>query len=197
MEEIEVKFINIDVPAIEKKLKAIGAKRVFDRLYRRKVYDFPSLQLNKNGAWVRVRDEVDQVTLGFKQRQGKGKNGSNDTGMKEIEVVVSDFDKTADLLESIGMEIKFYEENRRIRWVLGDIEFDIDHWPMLKPYLEIEAPSWDRVNEGIKLLGLNAKDQKRFATMQVYALEGINELDYKVITFEKQIKNKSTKIKKP
>jgi adenylate cyclase class 2 len=191
MEEIEVKFLNVDVPAIEKKLKAIGAKKLFDRMYRRKVYDFPDLRLNAKASWVRVRDEVDQVTLSFKQRQGTNRNGANDSGMKEVEVVVSDFDKTAELLESIGMEVKFYEENRRVRWLKDDIEFDIDYWPMLKPYLEIEASSWDKVNEGIKLLELDPKDQKKFATMQVYALEGINELGYKIITFEKQVKKKT------
>jgi len=38
------------------------------------------------------------------------------------------------------------------------------------------------------LLGLNPKDKKIFATFQVYQLEGINELDYDVITFEKVVK---------
>jgi adenylate cyclase class 2 len=193
MEEIEVKFLNIDVAATEAKLRSSGAKKLFDRLYRRRVYDYPDLRLNAKNAWIRVRDEGDQVTLGFKQRQGNGQAGTNDSGMKEVEIVVSDFDKTSKLLEAIGLKEKFYEENRRVRWSKDNINFDIDHWPMLQPYLEIEASSWKEVNQGIALLGLDPKDQKRFATMQVYALEGINELDYKVITFDKQLKNKPAK----
>ena len=42
----------------------------------------------------------------------------------------------------------------------GDIEFDIDTWPQLNPYLEIEAPSWGKIDEAIKMLGLNIKDKK-------------------------------------
>ncbi len=190
MEEIEVKFLNIDAGAIQKKLKDIGAKKMFDKIYRRKVYDYPDLRLNDAGAWVRVRDEGDQVTMTFKQRKQAAKDGgkSNDKGMDEVEIVVSDFDKAALFLDKIGLKQKFYEENRRIRWVKDNIEFDIDYWPMLKPYLEIEAASWADIDKGIALLGLNPKDKKIFATFQVYQLEGINELDYDVITFEKVVK---------
>ena len=190
MEEIEVKFLNIDAGAIQKKLKDIGAKKMFDKIYRRKVYDYPDLRLNDAGAWVRVRDEGDQVTMTFKQRKQAAKDGgkSNDKGMDEVEIVVSDFDKAALFLDKIGLKQKFYEENRRIRWVKDNIEFDIDYWPILKPYLEIEAASWADIDKGIALLGLNPKDKKIFATFQVYQLEGINELDYDVITFEKVVK---------
>jgi len=192
MEEIEVKFLNIDIAAIEAKLKAIGAKKVFNRLYRRKVYDYPDLRLNQAGAWVRVRDEGDKVTLGFKQRKEAGKDaGKNDAGMDEVELTVGDFDKTAQFLEKIGLVQKFYEENRRIRWLKDDIEFDIDHWPMLKPYLEIEASNWEDIDRGIALLDLDPKDKKIFSTFQVYQLEGINELEYDIITFEKTIKKKT------
>ena len=146
MEEIEVKFLDVDVKEIEAKLKRIGAKKVFDRIYRRKVYDYPDLRLNASNAWVRVRDEGEQVTMGFKRRIApSGRNGlSNDGGMEEVEVIVSDFEKTALMLEKIGLVQKFYEENRRVRWTKGDIEFDIDTWPLLHPYLEIEAQTGNR-----------------------------------------------------
>jgi adenylate cyclase class 2 len=69
MEEIEVKFLNVDVKALEAKLAAIGASKSFERMYRRKVYDFPDLRLNAQRAWIRVRDEGEKVTMGCKQRK--------------------------------------------------------------------------------------------------------------------------------
>lgn len=190
MEEIEVKFLDIDVPKIEAKLHEIGAAKMFDRIYRRKVYDYPDLRLNAQHAWVRVRDEGDKVTFGFKQRTGTSSSdgSSNDGGMDEVEVEVSDFEKTALLLEKIGLKRKFYEENRRIRWIKGDIEFDIDHWPLINPYLEIEAKSWDQIDEAIKLLGLDPADKKVFSAYQVYKLAGLDELDFDELTFERQLK---------
>jgi len=190
MEEIEVKFLNINPREIEEKLKDSGAKKIFDKVYRRKVFDYPDLRLNERGAYIRVRDEGDKITLTFKQRLGvKTDDGkTNDEGMEEVEIKVSDFEKTAEFLIKIGLKEKFYEENRRIRYQLDDIEFDIDFWPLLDPYLEIEAPSWGRIDEAIKLLKLDPKDKKIFSTYQVYQLKGIDENDYQILTFKKTVK---------
>ncbi len=192
MEEKEVKFLDIDSQEIEEKLESIGAEKVFDKLYKRRVFDYPDLRLNEKAAWLRLRDEGDKVTLTFKQRIGVKKNDgtANDKTMKEIEIVVSDFDETAQLLEEIGLKEKFYEENRRTRYLLGDVEFDIDLWPQLDPYLEIEAPSWKEVEEAIHKLGLDPDDKKIFSTYQIYQLKGIDEHDYKEITFEKMAEDR-------
>lgn len=190
MEEIEVKFLNIDPKLIEKKLKKIDAEKVFKKVYRRKVFDYPDLRLDKKGAWIRVRDEGDKVTLALKQRVGvKTHDGkTSDKTMEEVEVEVADFDKIAEILSKIGLREKHYAENRRIRYQLDNIEFDIDFYPKIEPYLEIEAPSWQEIDKAIKLLGLNPKDKKIFSTYQVYRLKGINLNDYKEITFKRMVK---------
>ena len=189
MEEKEVKFLNMDPDLIEKKLKEIGAKRIFERLYKRKVFDYPDLKLNKEGAWIRVRDEGDKIMFGFKKRVGMGDGDKgNDKGMEEIEVQVDDFNKTCEILLKSGFIEKHYAENKRIKYQLDDIEFDIDFWPKLEPYLEIEASSWEDVNKGIALLNLNIHDGKIFSTYQIYELNGINCNDYKVFTFDQMVK---------
>jgi adenylate cyclase class 2 len=177
MEEKEVKFLEIDVPAVEKKLMALGAKKVFTILYKRKVFDYPDLRLDKQAAWVRLRDEGDKITLTYKQRLGVGETKHGDKSMEEIEVNVDDFIKTALLLERLGMKEKFYEENMRIRYTLNEVHFDIDTWPLLPPYLEIEADNWEAVDEGINALGLNPEDKKICSTHQVYKMYGYNEND--------------------
>ncbi len=191
MEEIEVKFLNIDPASIESKLKAIGAERMFEKLYRRKVFDYPDLRLHKKGAWIRLRDEGEKITLTYKERIGmKTFDGkTDDDSMEEIEINVSDFNKTAELLNKIGFIEKFYQENRRIKYQLDDIEFDIDFWPQLDPYLEIEAPSWEKIDEAIKLLELNPENKRIFSTTQIYKLKGIEDIDYKEMTFNGLIKN--------
>lgn len=190
MEEIEVKFLDIDPVAIQAKLKELGAEKVGEYFYKRRLYDRDDMRLNADHAWLRLRDEGDKVTLAYKQRVGvTSKEGnSNDGSMREIEVVVSDFNKTADLITALGFKEKFYQENRRIRWMKDDIEFDLDFWPQIKPYLEIEAKSWGDIDRAIEMLGLNPDDKKVFSAQQVYRLNGINENDYKSMTFEEFIK---------
>ena len=186
MEEIEVKFLDVDPMVIQERLKNIGASKVGEYFYRRRVFDYPDLRLDKQGAWIRLRDEGNKITLTFKQRLGiTAHDGTiSDKGMEEVEIIVNDFDKTTMLLEKFGFVEKFYQENKRIRWVKDSIEFDIDTWPKLNPYLEIEAESWEKIAEAIKILDLNPGDKKIFSTNQIYKLNGINELDYKRITFD-------------
>jgi predicted adenylyl cyclase CyaB len=189
MEECEVKFLNIDVDQITEKIEALGGIKQFDRMFKRIVFDYPDLRLNdQKHAWVRLRDEGDQVTLSYKQRLDVGDGVSNDRSMLENEVVVSDFEQTAAIMRNIGLADKFYEENRRIQYKLGDVELDIDYWPQLEPYLEIEASTWELVEETIEKLGLDPADKKIFSTHQIYAQAGINENEYKRITFDEMVK---------
>lgn len=188
MEECEVKFLNIDPEALEKQILELGGEKQFDRIFKRVVLDYPDWRLNEDKSWVRVRDEGDKVTFSFKKRIDAAEDGSNDKTMIEHEVVVSDFEETIELLHQIGMIDKFYEENRRVQYKLDDVELDIDYWPQLKPYLEIEAASWDKVDAMIEKLGLNPDDKKIYSTHQIYAENGIEEHDYKRITFEEMVK---------
>ena len=190
MEEIEVKFLNIDPEAIQKKFADIGAKKSGEYFYRRRVFDYPDWRLDKQGAWLRLRDEGDRITLSFKQRLGiKSHDGNeSDDGMEEVEIIVDDFDKTALLLVRIGFVEKHYAENKRIRWVKEEVEFDIDTFPELEPYREREARSWEKIDEAILWLDLNPADKKIFSANQIYALKGINVADYARITFAGMIK---------
>jgi adenylate cyclase class 2 len=188
MEECEVKFVNIDPEQLEKQILELGGVKQFDRIFKRVVLDYPDWRLNTDKSWVRVRDEGDRVTLSFKKRLEPGEAGVNDKSMIEHEVVVSSFEETIELLHQIGMIDKFYEENRRVQFKLDNVELDIDYWPQLKPYLEIEADTWDQVDAMIAKLGLDSADKKIYSTHQIYAENGIEEFDYSRITFEEMIK---------
>jgi adenylate cyclase class 2 len=186
MREIEVKFLDIDPEKIQNKLESIGAKKIGEYFYRRRVFDYPDWRLDKANSWLRLRDEGDGVTLSFKKRIGVNLSdvNANDSGMEEIEIVVNDFEKTAELILQLGFVEKHYVENRRIRWEKDGIEFDVDTYPELEPYLEIEAPSWEKIDDAIRFLGLNQKDKKIFSTNQIYAKKGIRVEEMKRITFD-------------
>ena len=188
MEEIEVKFLEINTAQIENKLRELGASKVFDFLYKRRVFDFPSMSLEANNSWLRLRDEGDKITLTYKRRFGVGEDKLKDGGMHEVEVNVSDFDVTANLLKSIGMKEKFYEENKRVKYVIDDVEFCVDTWPLIPTYLEIEGKSWNSVEKFAQMLGLNWSDHIKCSTMQIYEHYGFNENDYSILTFEEQRK---------
>jgi len=176
-EEIEAKFLNININDIEQKLKKIGAQKVGEYFQKWTTFDYSDWRLDKDCAWIRLRDEGDgNTTLSYKKRLGTvdREGSSNDLGMQEIEIKVNDFSKTSDFFEVIGFVIKHYAEKKRIRWVKEDIEFDIDTYPGLETYIEIETTSWEKIENSAKLLGLNYEDKKIFSANQVYAMKGID-----------------------
>lgn len=196
MQEIEAKFLNIDPGETQKKLAEIGAKKVGEYFYHIRTFDYPDWRLDKAASWLRLRDEGDKVVLTFKKRLGaKSHDGAtNDEGMEEIEIEVDDFEKTTDLILALGFIEKHYSEKKRIRWKKGSIEFDIDFYPELDPYLEIEALSWEQIDEAIKWLGLNPAEKKIFSANQIYSLKGIKVTDYIRLSFDGLVKraNKSS-----
>lgn len=148
--EIEAKFLDINVELIRGKLKKLGAKQVApERLMRRKILDFSDGRLHKVGGWVRVRDEGDKITLSYKQLNDRTLHGT-----KEVTVAVDDFDATVNFLEALGLKEKSYQETRRESWRLDESEIEVDTWPWVPPYVEIESPIEEELKDVVKALGL-------------------------------------------
>lgn len=190
MEEFEIKFLEVDVLALEKKLLGIGAKKVGEYDYRRAMFDYPDWRLDKEHAWLRLRTDGKETTLTYKQRLGvKSRDGSiPDEGMKEIEVTVGDYQKTFQIFQSMGFIVKLKVENRRIRYEKDNIVFDIDFYPGIPPFVEIETDSLEKVKEASRELGFNPDEGLICSPTQVYNKYGINLDEYSSITFEKFVK---------
>lgn len=187
MQEREVKFLGIDVADVERRLADIGAKMMGEYFQRWIVFDYADRRLDAERAWVRLRNEGDgKTTPSFKQRLGvKAGDGSvNDEGMEEIETEVSDFDATAQLFLKIGLVEKHRGEKKRRRWTHDGIVFDIDTYPELVPYLEIEADTWEQVDQGIGLLELDPDEKRIFSATQVYAMSGVDTGKLESFTFD-------------
>lgn len=161
-QEFEAKFLDIEPEEIRAKLRRLGARSVHaERLIRRTVYDFPSGTLSEQGAWVRVRDEGDRITLTFKQVAGTGI-----TDVREIELTVDNFERAGKLMEALGCRRKAYQETKRERWILDGAELTIDTWPGLRPFMEIEAADETSVDALTEKLGLDYR-QAVFGSVDV------------------------------
>ncbi len=164
--EYELRILNIDVVKIQKKLQELGVKKVARKNMRRFVYDLPSSGKN---AWLRLRDDGKKTTLTYKNIHAQTVDGT-----EEIEVVVSNFELTAQILEKIGLIPKSYQENKRISYDLKGVEIDLDFWPKIAPYLEIEADSKEKVEKTIEKLGFKLKDATGENTKEIYKKYGID-----------------------
>lgn len=153
--EIEVKFCDIDIDAIREILARAGAVCEQPmRLMRRALIEEPHHA--DEHSFIRVRDEGDKVTLTFKRRDDPASPTID--GVKEIEVIVSSFDDTVELLREAGWSYKTFQESKRETWQLGETEVVIDEWPWIPPYIEIEGPTESAVRGTAERLGLDWSD---------------------------------------
>lgn len=142
--EYEVRVLEIDKEKLIRKLEELGAKKIADFDYKRRVYNFVPRNPYK---WIRLRTDGNKTTLTIKELKSLEIDGT-----KETEIEVSDFDETNNILNELGYKAHTYQENKRTRYLLNDVELDIDSWPYIPTYLEIEGKDEKAVRDMIKLL---------------------------------------------
>ncbi|MEO5949800.1 MAG: class IV adenylate cyclase [Candidatus Saccharimonas sp.] len=163
--EIEVKFLDVNHDAIREKLRAIGAVCEKPMRVMRRV-TFDNAEMKARNGWIRMRDEGDKVTLTYKQTDSYDIDGT-----KELETTVGDFDTAVGVLEQAGIARGSFQESKRESWRLGDVQVELDEWPWLKPYIEIEAPSEAGVHEVAAKLGFDVANAVSGDVMVAYRAE--------------------------
>lgn len=148
--EFEGKILDIDPETTEKTILDAGGCKRGQRFMRRYVYDIAACDESR---WIRLRDTGSETTLTVKHIVDQGIDGT-----REVETTVDDFDATNTLLGMLGFAPKSYQENHRTSCTLEGAQLEIDTWPRIPPYLEIEAASTNEVIRVAGLLGYDATD---------------------------------------
>lgn len=155
MKEIELKVLEIDKRAVEKKLRALGAKKVFTELMRVRFFDFPDGRIRARGDLLRLREigknRTEYVYKTNKRIKGGCKVFDENEFLLEGDNVFEDMTRA---LKSIGLKQTVYYEKKRTLYVYKKWKFEIDEHPRIPVFMEIEAPSPRAVKEAIKMLGL-------------------------------------------
>jgi adenylate cyclase class 2 len=68
----------------------------------------------------------------------------------------------------MGYINRSYQENKRISYILDDLEIEIDFWPQIPAYIEIEGNSINDVENIVKKLGFNLSETTTINTKKVY-----------------------------
>jgi len=186
--EIEVKFLNVNHNELREKLQRLGATcKKPDRLMKRKNYDFADGRLDRErNGWVRVRDEGGKITMSYKQLNSRQLDGTH-----EVCLTVDSFEAADSFLRELGLETKAYQETKRESWLLQDFEIELDEWPWVKPYIEIEGPDAASLKELAARLGLDWAEACHGSVEIVYQAEfdaSDQEIDdISVITFDEPV----------
>lgn len=174
--EYEVRILEVNKDEMIKKLERLGALKRGEFNQRRYVYDIKPAQ---NGKWIRLRTDGKKTTLAYK-------DVASDTidGTKEVEFEVSSLDETKEFLSKIGFDYRSFQENKREQYILDGVEIDLDTWPMIPTYMEIEGVSEEQVTSMLDRLGVDESKITALNCDDIYReiynidIHGIKELKF-------------------
>lgn len=161
--EIEATFIDIDKDQLRSQLKALGGKLLQQETLMRRVVFNVADPKNWNNSFARVRDEGNRVTMTYKRVDDLSLSGT-----REINLEVNSYDDAVEFLKNCGLHAKSYEETYREEWELDGVELDIDTWPWLPTFVEIEGPSEAAVQAAAEKLGFAMDDAIYGSVDEVY-----------------------------
>lgn len=141
----------VDKEALAEKLRALGARDMGRKHLLQSIYYDRAGEWMKDGkTFVRLRNESGQLTLTYKREREDSL-----TGVEEIELGITDWTAAQNFLEAVGLRLVTQTEKYRHSFRFGSVVCDIDEWPQIPPWLEIEGQSEAAVKEMAKKLGLD------------------------------------------
>ena len=83
----------------------------------------------------------------------------------------------------MGIKSRGYQENKRTQYILNGVEIDIDSWPMIPTYVEIEGKNEEEVMNTLEILELTKDKVTTLDVDSVYKKYGIDLKVIKVLKF--------------
>jgi adenylate cyclase class 2 len=153
MHEIETKVLEVNREEIKKKLLALGAKETQDTRLVVDWYGPKGLTHAGDDPWyLRVRSSTaGKIEMTWKSL---AKVVGNTRQSEEINLIVADSEAANKIFGSIDFENYAHQEKDRNSFTLKDWNFDIDTYPGMPTYLEIEGTSVEHVHEALEMLDL-------------------------------------------
>jgi adenylate cyclase, class 2 len=135
-QELEVKFHIRDLPAVEARLKDLGAQQVQPRLHEVNLrLDTEDLSLTSSLQVLRLRQDS-QARVTYK---GPGTTQGGVRVRQEYEVVVSDYQAARSLFKALGYDVAMMYEKYRTVYDLDEVHVTLDEMPY-GSFIEIEGP---------------------------------------------------------
>lgn len=180
--EIEVRFLNIGQEALKRKLKEAGAEDLGKDFIKEVIFYDQNLKWQyEEKKFVRIRQTKKGAFLAFKHNEE-----DTATGTKEIELQVDHFEKAKAFLQEIGLVAFREQEKKRHTFKLGEVMVDIDTWPSIPTYVELEGPDEESLKETARALDLDWSqavfESPRYVIEKYY---NIPVSKFKFFTFDK------------
>lgn len=171
--EIETKVLDIDTEEIKTKLERFGAEKILETRLSVDWYRTRGTKEGEDPWFLRIRSTAE----GIHEVTWKAKSDILGTARKhkEINLTIGDPVKLSQIFLEIGLEKYAHQEKDRASFQYKDWRFDMDKYPGMPAYLEIEGVSEEHVKEAIALLGIEKNrtwaEGERTLIQKIYGLD--------------------------
>ncbi len=158
MTEIEVKILEINRKSVEKKLIALGAKKIFDDEIHAIYYDLWDNSLKKSGKALRLRKEGKRtiLTLKLQVENAWAKERA------EHEAEVCRFEDMKTVIEGLGYAPWLEMQKHRTSYEFQNTHVELDHYygqhDFIPEFLEIEGRDIETICRCAEALGFSRHD---------------------------------------
>ena len=155
--EVETKVLGVNPESISASMAALGAQKILDTTFTVDWFRTAGSAEGDDDWYLRIRTS----SAGKSEITWKGASrvlGASRTH-KEINIQVEDPEAATDLFTNINLEKYAHQEKHRKSWVYLEWRFDLDAYPNVPPYLEIEGHNEEHIQEAIALLKLQTNEK--------------------------------------
>lgn len=174
MNEIEVKILGIDPDAVARTLIGLGAIQLFDGIVKCHHFDHGDGEIRTKGSLFRLRRWEPAEGTDFEGKLEicyKGPKTVVD-GCKvreEIETTVGDADRFELMVARLGYCVTMNNEKRRRSFEWNGVHVDIDEYPQVPAYMEIEGPHRVAIDGALERLGLQGCEMSTETADELFA----------------------------
>lgn len=163
--EHEIKILGVDVLDIQQKLETLGAKKISDGIRVITTFDTPERKFTHEKKIIRITEE-DKIKLSVNFPSSQVQKNS-------IKVFTSRKKETQDFLGQLWIVPITEVHTKRISYEWGEVDFDIDIFPEIPAFLEIDIEHLPvSLDELLSKLGCDNKRQSFAGTEEIFAEYG-------------------------
>ena len=150
-------------------------------LNKKEMIDFVKQFHNNSKKWIRLRKTNKKTTIAIKHILA-----DNDTSiqqMLETEIEVEGMQKAKEFMQALGYSHKSYQEKMRKTYELEKYEIDIDTWPGIPTYMEIEGEDEEDLSYILNKLGYKIEDTISCTADDIYRKYGKTMFEQRELKF--------------
>lgn len=132
--------------------------------------------LISQGAYLRLRKEGERSELILKWKDEDSRKDVKRERELSITIDETEWEEVRNVVEQTGLKRILIQQKKRTSYMCHPlaIRFDIDTWPKLPPYLEVEGSDVEAISKGLELIGFSMDEALSISGKELFERYGVD-----------------------